>query len=137
MKAPWNNINQARQRKGLTLKEMARQVGVSESAVQYWKHGKSISLDTLAQLALVLNTSLDALLGAASQAPASEASHPSKPDSSNISGPAMVRETPPPYGAAPPAADLAAIERRLSNLEQILLAILAEQRRNSTETKGP
>lgn len=136
MKAPWENINRARQAKGITLKEMAQKVGVSESAVQYWKHGKSISLDTLAQLALVLNTSLDALLSRASeQAPASEVSGPHSSPS-----PALLRETPPPYGTTPAPEiipRLAAIERRMSTIEQLLLSILAEQRRNSTETKGP
>jgi transcriptional regulator with XRE-family HTH domain len=61
MVVPWTNIDRARKAKGWTLKRMAEAVGVSESAVQYWKNGKSISLGTLNRLALVLNTTMDAL----------------------------------------------------------------------------
>lgn len=66
MIAPWENIDRARREKGYSLKELAERVGVSESAVQYWKNGKTISLDTIAKLALVLDTTVDALLRPAS-----------------------------------------------------------------------
>lgn len=49
---------------GLTLKEMAQRIGVSQAAVQYWKNGKNISLETLSRLAVALNVSLDYLTGA-------------------------------------------------------------------------
>jgi transcriptional regulator with XRE-family HTH domain len=90
MIAPWNNIDRARRTKGLNLKELARLVGVSETAVQYWKHGKTISLDTIAKLAVVLDTSVDTLLA-----------FPEKPASSDMESPKhnAIRETPPPYGS--------------------------------------
>ena len=89
MIAPWENIDRARRAKGYTLKELAQRVGVSESAVQYWKNGKTISLDTMAKLALVLDTTMDALF-----------KRTDKPDSSDLEAPrSAVRETPPPYGA--------------------------------------
>ena len=130
MVTPWRNIDEARKSQCLTLKEMARRANVSEAAVQKWKKGKPITFDTLERIAVALNTTAIALLSRASeQAPASEVSGPHSPT------PALLRETPPPYGAAPPAADLAAIERRLSNLEQLLLSILAEQRQRNTQNK--
>lgn len=45
----------------------------------------------------------------------------------------MVRESPAPYGNEHLVARLDTIEHRMSNIEQLLLALLAKQRDNNTE----
>lgn len=133
MVTPWKNIDEARKAQGLTLKEMARRAGISEAAVQKWKNGKPITFDTLERIAVALNTTAVALMhGAAEQAPASGVS-PIYPLASEQTKPATVRETPAPYGTDLLTARLDAIEHRMSNLEQLLLALLAEQRRNNAQ----
>jgi transcriptional regulator with XRE-family HTH domain len=62
MVAPWKKIDDARVKCGISQKEMARRVGVSETAVQKWKNGGTISMESLVALSVALDTTADALL---------------------------------------------------------------------------
>lgn len=58
------NIRRARQENGLTQYELAEKMGVSDRAVSRWETGAaSPDVGLLARLALILETSADALLG--------------------------------------------------------------------------
>lgn len=122
--------------KGLTLKEMARLVGVSETSVQKWKHGGFIAYETLQRLAVVLNTTCDSLLSGV--APASAyAVHPENPKDVSLT-----REAQKPYGVGvdvcryPEGCDLSSeisgVKDRLANIERLLLSLLAEERGKHT-----
>jgi transcriptional regulator with XRE-family HTH domain len=65
MIAPWAQIDIARKAQGLTLKQMADTIGVSETSVQKWKNGGKIAYETLERLAVALHTTAGVLLGAA------------------------------------------------------------------------
>lgn len=59
-----DNIRRARQQHGMTQAALAEQLGVSDRAVSRWETGAAApDIALLAQLALVLETSADALLG--------------------------------------------------------------------------
>ncbi len=62
MVAPWNKIDEARRKAGITQKEMASLTGVSETAVQKWRRGGSIAYETLVKLAGILDTTPATLL---------------------------------------------------------------------------
>lgn len=58
------NIRRARQKRGMTQWDLAQQLGVSDRAVSRWENDAAApDVALLAQLALVLDTSADALLG--------------------------------------------------------------------------
>lgn len=58
------NIRRARQKNGLTQYELAEKLGVSDRAVSRWETGAaSPDVGALVRLALILETSADALLG--------------------------------------------------------------------------
>jgi transcriptional regulator with XRE-family HTH domain len=137
MVTPWKNIDEARKAQGLTLKEMARRAGISEAAVQKWKNGKPITFDTLERIAVALNTTAVSLMHApAEQAPASEAS-PLYTLPPQHAPPGMVRESPAPYMRDHVVEACENLARRMARVEELLIAILAEQQRNSQEKKGP
>lgn len=59
-----DNIRRARQRQGMTQCTLAEKLGTSDRAVSRWETGAaSPDIGMLAQLALILDTSADALLG--------------------------------------------------------------------------
>ncbi|ARK13042.1 helix-turn-helix transcriptional regulator [Fibrella sp. ES10-3-2-2] len=54
-----NMIRQAREKKGLTLKELGEKIGSSESTVSRYEKGKiNISLDTLTKITQELDCSI-------------------------------------------------------------------------------
>lgn len=58
------NIRRERQQKGWTQAELAEKLGVSDRAVSRWETNMAApAVDTLVQMALLLETSADALLG--------------------------------------------------------------------------
>ncbi len=86
MVAPWKKIDSARRGKGISQKEMAERIGISQTAVQKWKNGGSISYENVVALARVLDTTTNELLcdnpGLASHA--SGFSPATKPGSSDM-----------------------------------------------------
>jgi transcriptional regulator with XRE-family HTH domain len=120
---PWQNIDRLRQERGLTLKALAQKAGVTEAAIQKWKHGKPITYETLEKLALALDTTVIALRDGPTAA--------SLPSSST---PQTIREAPAPYGTPTPAEmfrrlqqECAAMSERLSHVERLLIELLARK----------
>ena len=59
-----NNIREIRKKRGITQKQLADALGVTESAVSHWeKDRRDPDLTTLAQIGEILECSVDALLG--------------------------------------------------------------------------
>ena len=94
MVAPWVKINEARLLKGISQKEIAEKLGISQTAIQKWKNGSSISYDNLVALAALLNTTTFDLLGTAPNLALHSSGYP----------PATLREPAPTYRtpSAPP-----------------------------------
>lgn len=66
MEAIGNKLEKFRKKKNITLKEMARRIGVPVSTYRDWEYGREIKGEPYLKIAAVLNISLYELLGSES-----------------------------------------------------------------------
>lgn len=61
---PMNNLRSARKAKGLTQRQVAEAIGLSQNGYSYWENGKSkIDQSQLVKLAALFDVSIDYLMG--------------------------------------------------------------------------